>query len=603
MDPLFIKQAKFEKVSRKLLSQDATKWTKEILDEFFTEFPFFMSQNIDLQYKKKDEEKGYAVATIAVGDLAVPVIVSNFSLSPFDIVYTNGITLPLTEETLGSLFNSNTAFKQVVAPDRADSSLGLLFQRPLVDLQPNTPFGKEASVSVIDRISDTITKEHKKELLEKLSSDKSIIAGFELNGTIDVLAKIANIIPKPENYFKDSLSKVLPRDIHILEKRGRFKWELKEGNSGIYDPVVTKLDNNQAEDLINSSDFDVIESAGQEIEKKAEFKHKKGAAFEIEGLKEKLIIMNVEGIRKYAYANDIKTSTPEHCGNTFNGEMPQLNDYGVWISNNKASKPFEIVGITKSAQHYEIKAFDGMSSKSFIPIRSVDTVTPHETFDNTYYVPAAYKFVKIGESVEIEKAGKYHEKVSTNYYTKDDVGLYSLQGPVFEKYATEAGVDVTSMNSSEAMWAALQCLASRSEVEKMGHVPTNVHKPFESDLKSPVSLEKASELLSKEYKTHSATIKNLAQNLVKEASTLSDPNSVDAILALNMITKENILEFVYELPTFEQVLSNLAKLLLTVRLGLSTVPEAAVERSMKGLSTVVEMLRGLSRLDKVKTRD
>jgi hypothetical protein len=44
----------------------------------------------------------------------------------------------------------------------------------------------------------------------------------------------------------------------------------------------------------------------------------------------------------------------------------------------------------------------------------------------------------------------------------------------------------------------------------------------------------------------------------------------------------------------------LAKLLLTVRLGLPTVPEAAVERSMKGLSKIVEILRGMSNLEKVK---
>ena len=157
------------------------------------------------------------------------------------------------------------------------------------------------------------------------------------------------------------------------------------------------------------------------------------------------------------------------------------------------------------------------------------------------------------------------------------------------------------MTEPEATWAALQCGASGSALRKMASAPTNVRIPFESDLNCPIPLMKTAELLREEYNEHSATIKTIATDLVKEAATLSDPTAVDAVLALNMITKENILEFVHQLPLYEQVLSDLAKLLLTVRLGMPTVPEQAVERSMHGLSKVVEILRGMSKLSKVKS--
>ena len=590
MDPLFIEQPEFEKVARQMLDQDATKWTKQILDAFFTEFPFFMSADVDLQYKKKDQNKGYAVGTITVGELAVPVVVTGYELSPFDVVYKNGITLPLTEETLGALTNSKSAFSQVYTPERGTGELDMLFERPLVDLQPAPRMGKYASV--IDRISDTITQEHKSELLEKLS-DAKVRAGFELNDTVDVLAKIASATPRPGTYFKESLSKVLPRDIQYVEKVGRFQYRLTEGNSQVYDPIVTELTETQA------AEYEPIVAVGEDIEKKAVFSHTKGAAYEVgNGNTEKLVIMNVDGIRKHAMA-DINLSTEAHCKDTFGGEMPQVGDYGTWTDGNKATMPFEIVGMIKSAQHYEINGFNGTTAETYIPLRSVDNITPHEEYDNTYYIPTRMKFVKVGEHTDIEKAGEHREEIAANYYMKDDVGLYNLQGPVFDKYAEFAG-NTSSLSLSEASWAALQCGASQIAVEKLASAPTNIRIPFESVLKAPQGLDKVANYLRNEYDGYSSKIKSLAQDLVKEASTLADPTSVDAILALNMITKENILEFVHQLPLYEQVLSDLAKLLLTVRLGLPTVPEAAVERSMRGLAKVVEILRGMQRLEKVK---
>jgi hypothetical protein len=589
MDPLFIEQLEFEKTATTVLDSDSTKWTKQILDEFFTEFPFFMSQSVDLQYKKKDVNKGYAVGTINIAGLAIPIIVNNYQLSPFDIVYKDGIPLPLTDETLGALFKSESAFKGVYTAEEGQGSLTSLFEKPLVDLQPLSNFGKTASV--IDRVSNTITAQHKKELLEKLSDEK-VRAGFEHNNTVDILNKIAQVKPKKEAYFEDSLSKVLVRDIYYLEKVGRFNYRLIEGNSQVYDPVITNLTDSQI------AGYSTFKAVGSEIEKKASYSYGKSAAFSIDGNAEKLLIMNTDGMRKYAYVSDIKPSSEGHCSSIFGGELPQIGDFGVWVDGNKASKPFEIVGMIKNARHYEINTFDGTSGKTYIPLRSVDNIVSHESQKNTYYMPTKYKFVKVGEAVDIERGPKVSFKYS-NFYTKDDLGFYNLNGPVFSKYA-ECGAKTTSLTLPEASWAAIQCSASSSDVEKLATAPANIRIPFNSELKAPIPVKKVAALINTAYRDHSSKIKAIALDLVKEASTLADSSAVDAILSLNLVTKENILEFVHQLPLYEQVLSDLAKLLLTVRLGLPTVPEAAVERSMKGLSKIVEILRGMSNLEKVK---
>lgn len=590
---LFIKQPEFEKVARRILDQDATKWTKQILDEFFTEFPYFMSQNVNLQFKRKDENKGAAVATIEVGDISVPVIIKEFGLAPFDVLYYKGVTLPLTQETLGALTNSKSAFSRVVKPDMDDNQLDLLFERTLVDLQPTGQFGKHASVSVIDRISDTITAEHKKELLEKLSSDESIRAGFEINDTVSVLEKIAQVIPKPKVRFYDSLSKILPRDIQYLEKIGRFSYKLTLGNSSIYDPIEIDLTERQATKVKS------VIAVGTDIEKKAVFSSTRGAAFKLEGRTDKLVVMNIDGMRKHAYIQDVEASDPEYCDKLFGGEMPQVGDYGIWSNDGKASVPFEIDSIAKEGSVYTIRANTGDKKMTYIPLRSVSEVTPHETIKSACYIPTTFKFVKVGDMADITTKSPKEAKVA-NYYTRDDVDLYNLSGPVFEKLARFCG-RVDNLSKARASFLALQCRASEGAIAKLATAPTNVRVPFECELMTPQSIDKASELLEREYGEYAKNIKNLATDLVKEAATLADKQSVDAILALNMITKENVLEFVNQLPLYEQVLSDLAKLLLTVRLGLSTIPELALSRAMKGLSQVVEILRGMNNLDKVQS--
>ena len=592
MDPLFIEQVGFEKMASRMLSEDPTKWTKEVLDEFFTEFPYFMSQNVNLEFKKRKDEKGYAVGTIDINNLSVPVIINNYELAPFDLVYSDGIILPLRQETLGALMNSKDAFKQIVSPDDDNSKVDLLFQRPLIDMQPTPGLNKHSSLkkSMIDMISDTITVDHKKELLAKLAN-KNIRAGFELNGTVSVLAKIAEVTPVQKSYFKESLAKTLPQDIHYIEKISRFQYKGTFGNSDIYDPVQMTLSADQI------SDYDLIKGVGTDIEKKAEYSVTKGAAFKIDGRHEKLVLMTQDGMRKHAYL-DVAESSADSCDSTFRGEMPMIGDYGVWAENNTASKPFEITAMTKMARNYSITGSDGFTTKTYYPVRSVDKETPHESEKNAFYVPASARFVKIGEHSDITT--KKNDFTPSNYFTKDSAGYYALNGPVFAKYAELSGKTTNTMTLSEASWASLQCKASKESVEKLASAHSNIRMPFECELDAPISIDKLASHLENKYDKDSQTIKKLAVNLIKEASVISDPNSVDAVLALNMVTRENILEFVTQLPMYEQVLSDLAKMLLMARMGLSAIPQQALSRAMTGLSQVVEVLRGMSSLNKNK---
>jgi hypothetical protein len=89
-----------------------------------------------------------------------------------------------------------------------------------------------------------------------------------------------------------------------------------------------------------------------------------------------------------------------------------------------------------------------------------------------------------------------------------------------------------------------------------------------------------------------ASVAGLQQPLLlKEAASFPDPQMVDTVLSLGFINPENIMTFVSYLPDLEDAQEKLCELLFGVRLGLSNVPQSAVERGVRSIEEVIEGLK------------
>ena len=86
---------------------------------------------------------------------------------------------------------------------------------------------------------------------------------------------------------------------------------------------------------------------------------------------------------------------------------------------------------------------------------------------------------------------------------------------------------------------------------------------------------------------------NLRRDLVKEASMLTDPESVDVVLSLNFINEESLGNYIENIDKMKDVLSELSKLLVASRMGLSEVDETATKNAISGLSDVIEGLENI----------
>jgi hypothetical protein len=90
------------------------------------------------------------------------------------------------------------------------------------------------------------------------------------------------------------------------------------------------------------------------------------------------------------------------------------------------------------------------------------------------------------------------------------------------------------------------------------------------------------------------SIPALRRQLFKEAAVVTDPDAVDAVLSLGFINPENITTFIDYLPQLDCAQSKLCELLMASRLGLSDVPEGALEKSVRAMEEVLEGLKALA---------
>lgn len=332
------------------------------------------------------------------------------------------------------------------------------------------------------------------------------------------------------------------------------------------------------------------------------------------------------------------------------GSSPKVGDYGTFIVENKATQPFEITRMQKVAGvgNFIIEGESGLEKVSYYPINVKSSVfAPHDKEKNAFYVPGNARFVKLAgkndklaelqnfeAKIKIEglcgfqktalyltdsseepmhsevypegvalhinnavfcKKAQYAEETSgfttEHRVYRDTHGLYALVGPEFEKYAESSPTRNLSLN--EAKWASLHCGATAEDLEKLAALKEGYSLEISGEIKSPESVERVVEKFNSKYASLSDFKTKLTKNLVKQAASLKDKNTVDAVLALGLLRKRNIHEYIAALPQFEAALTSMAKLLVGARMGLSGISADTAKETMDALAQTVIELQGL----------
>jgi len=88
-----------------------------------------------------------------------------------------------------------------------------------------------------------------------------------------------------------------------------------------------------------------------------------------------------------------------------------------------------------------------------------------------------------------------------------------------------------------------------------------------------------------------------AVDWMKIAADIDDEESVDSVLSLGFLTPENISKYYEYLPVFKTVLSKLAQMLVSLRLGNDIARENSIKQAIEGLKSVVRELSTFTETD------
>lgn len=576
MNDLFINVEEREKLASAIpLGNDMTVWVKKIIMSFSEEHPTLQKLPMNIQWKEKDMNSGAAVGSLKVGDrLDIPLIVENFGLFPLDIMMLNGRAYPLTPETLQEYIQDPSVFQAVANIPQQDNEK--LFDSPL-----SLPT-EQGNTNTIDKVSSFVFRKEYNNLVNEAAKPENY-AGFISNGTLDILEKISSISPKDEVDFGKALLNNLDMDRQLVGEDSNGNSFIKQANAKV-DYTYT-INTNSVEDLTNK--------VRKPFSKTAEARNLTMSSYAIG---EETLCIN-EDLDYHVFSKTAGVPVNPNSAQ-ITSVWPEIGDTGVIVLNDYATKPFEVTGLRKVGNYYEIDAWNGMSSTTYYPLSGItrDSIEPHETEKNAYYVPGNAKYLKLNNvfDVSFEKASSFKKLVEPHTVHRDTVGLYSLTGTEFSKYAERH--EVRNLNEFDVKWAATHCGAYNSDLEKISSLKNGESYQFTADLKAPISTESIQNQVQSEYDRMTRDLSIFPENLVKEAAGISDKNSVDALLSLGLVNRDNVMEFTTLVPEYEAAAAGIAKLLITARLGLKILDEDALTRGMKALTKAIYQLKYLKQI-------
>jgi len=468
-------------------------------------------------------------------------------------------------------------------PEEAVAKQRLLVQKQGPELKTN--IDEQYTVTeFISKISSTITSEMKDSFFDVLQKDASIVEGFKVNGTAGLVLKLAAVNPQPIN-FTEKVRQELERDIHYIYKSGSHEYTGIFGNARIDDPVRITLTADSAQKIEPIKTAEVIE-VPTEFEKFASAKY----AFAADG--HKYAVLTNNNYIEFTLGQDIpidENGMFKFAETSLDIVEPTITKNAMWRIDGKFTAPFEVLRVWNENGKERIETYEGLEKKAYCRMQGIDTRYEEK---GIIYLPAHTQFIKLGEKIEVPEK-LLDNPMLNNEILKTAANQYNLRGRIFTEHLKKEG---TYQDIHGASWHMIQCGAHKEDIEKLASMQVGDILPLKYNLRIPHSLDKIAAIMENRYVHDADIIIDVAKHFIKEAAAFNDPQTVDMVLSLNFVNKNNILEFVEALPMFAQVTQKLSDMLLKARLGVTLVEESAIRRTMLGLVEIMDVLNGVQNL-------
>jgi hypothetical protein len=655
---LFIDTPEMEDSSLQQLSNDADSWAEDIIQKVKERVPSCKNLNMMVKFQKKDVENGTATGSVTIHSadkaVVIPVIIKDFMMSPMDVMIAKGKLVPLTPDYFMSVFSDNKVFDKL-EEFPTFGGLGRFEDASLWNAIYPPSLGRYAYASagypILDEISDGIDGSSLKSYLTNPKHDKT--AARLLSGPhSEVVVKVANLQPVNMNEFRRGVENLIPRSILMLKNDGPNKYSLLSNADKVYHPSIVKdLTRSQVsevlstlsshvEDDINDVDMngekllmlpegkDAVHLAKSDSEVPTEaneyghysVKNKNGVSI-VGVVMTKVIDFNMKPVPMKLFAGKTAANYQEHIWGvrlTNSSFRPQTSTPGVGQTGCFVYQPdkhhalctvpvtiesvvedgglhLRAVDMTGAPLRLRMYSGSGMASE----LQRIAPLGPRE-----YSIPARMKWLALENFEDItNSAESYAVKQASEKLTDKPVHListgynmYSVRG--LGKYAEATGWDPTNLQRYQATFLLASLGCGREKIAQAYKTASDRGLAELHGLTfTPLAEEKIAQ--AKPLAGHLYKIAlSLRSNLIKEASYLENSQTVDALLALNFITPQNIAKFISKIPALKNAISQVASCLVGSRLGIRDIPEHSASGAMMRL---VEVVDGLEKLKAAQT--
>jgi hypothetical protein len=576
MSNLFL-DLKFEKTSMtKKISKNSSEWAKDVTKYFYNTFPELSNLPINIDFNEMDKDKGYAVGSIFLDKkVHLPIIIKDHELYPLDVAISGETTMPFNESTIQLLFSNMSPFAGL-KDNTKDDRFSSIFSN---DLETMVPREKQAGITtyLINNLSDS----QKKKLLSEMETYKK---HFVKNGAWDRVESL-------EVDESDLTADMLGRDLYMIEKSGNYEYTVFTGKNGVdltdksivpeykLKEVSEYLEKNSKFNDVNLDEVpNPVKAEGRLVDFSGESLH----------LKLALDSENNYEIMKFENSPEMNIEFTEKISSFQAGDLVSMK------LNAGTSKPFFIEKISNINDEILVQAFDGLKSFNLSFNNHIKEASISEDSDIDFYYPKETACIKLGSNTNFVE----EKKTGSHFIMKKAENNFSFGGEEFSKYA-KLGHNIDSLNSTESKWTMLQMGVSPKEIEKISFDNGNKYY-FVSEISAPISVEDKLAEIREKIAEYDVMLDKENFDIIKAAASMTDDHTVDSILSLNYLNEKNIKDFIKNIPAYEQILSSLSKLLLSVRIGLESIPEESLEYVIEHLSKIVKSLYEVSELIKVK---
>lgn len=231
---------------------------------------------------------------------------------------------------------------------------------------------------------------------------------------------------------------------------------------------------------------------------------------------------------------------------------------------------------------------------------------------NIYYIPPSWNFMPLGRKLPLVGDPKEVKTLLGRrvFFSNDNPfeietskrgnsrslrvipgsgGTFTLKGDILETIKRDT--ELQDLPSTKAHWILSLFGVPFDDCAKITAMAVSRGESNVTNLRPAKDIVKKEQIFDRNVADLALVLR---RNLMKEASTIGNPEAVDAMLALNFVTEQNLIAFLENIPMFRDVEEKLAELYLYSTLGLKDqVPEAAALGAMKSLNEVNEQLEYL----------